>query len=169
MWSGPRKPNIFNTNVSLGCLLLNALEFSPDSVTQVSDDTGNEITCREMRSRAIKIAMHLHATGLKQGDIVGIVANNTDNVAPLVIACFTLGLPIHSLDPILINSEIIRMYSATKPKVIFCESSVVEKMEHCIHGAKLTVSGFYTLVKKVKTYKFLNDIVATSFDEDSFV
>ncbi|KAG4074392.1 hypothetical protein HA402_000371 [Bradysia odoriphaga] len=169
IWSGPRRPNIVNSDISLGYFLLKALEFTPDSVTQVCADTGKEMTCREMRSRAIKIAMHLHATGLKQGDIVGIVANNTENVAPLVIACFTLGLPINSMDPILSNSEIIRMYSATRPTVIFCESNLVEKMEECIKEAKLNVSAFYTLVDKVKSYKFLDEILLSDEDEDSFV
>lgn len=166
IWSGFRKPNILNSNVGLGYFLLRALEFTPDSVTQVSADTGREVTCREMRLRAIKIATHLQATGLKQGDIVGIIANNTENVAPLVIACFTLGLPINSLDPILTDTDIIRMYSATKPKIIFCESSVVEKMERCIEEAKLNVSDLYTLVDKVKDYKFLDEILSAPSDED---
>lgn len=98
-------------NASLGYLILNEFKKTPERITQVSADTGVQVTCHQMRQRSIKIAKHLQSLGLKQGDVVGIMACNSEYLAAVVFACFTLGLPINALAPIMVEGDIIHMYS----------------------------------------------------------
>ncbi|KAG5669220.1 hypothetical protein PVAND_017112 [Polypedilum vanderplanki] len=95
----------FNPDQNLGQLILRILKISPESVTQISADTKVSVTC---------------------GDVVGIVAANTENLAPAVFACFLLGLPVNPLAPIMIESDIVHMFSKTKPKLILCDENCLK-------------------------------------------
>ena len=158
IWSGPKFQPIYNPNVSVGYLILNVLKKTPEMVTQVSADTGVEITCHEMRRRTIKIAKNLQAEGYKQGDIVGIMASNSENLAPLVFACFTLGLPISPVAPAMQEADIVMIYSMTKPKIIFCDATVVKIVQSAVD--KMSIKPVInTLIDKISGYSFLDDIL----------
>jgi 4-coumarate--CoA ligase len=167
IWSGPKKEIIYNSEVSLGYLILSVLEQTPEMITQVSADSNLEISCREMKLRSMKIASHLMRVGLIQGDVVGIVATNSDNLTPVMFACFTLGLPINTLAPVMIESDIIQMYSKTKPKIIFCDSDIIGTVQNTVDRMDLDAS-IYTLVEKVEGYQFVDDILNEDFNEEDF-
>jgi 4-coumarate--CoA ligase len=168
VWSGPKYDPIYNTNVSLGYLILNVLKKTPELVTQMSADTNIEITCHEMRQRIMKISTQLAASGLQQGDVVGIMASNSENLASIVFACFTLGLPINPLAPVMVEIDVIQMYSKTKPKIIVCDSSVVQTVQSAVDKIKIRPV-IYTLMKRVDGYKFVDDLLDVDFDEKNFV
>jgi hypothetical protein len=55
IWSGEKQEKIiFNENLGIGELILDALKLTPDRITQVSADNGSE-----MIERTMKIANHL--------------------------------------------------------------------------------------------------------------
>lgn len=168
IWSGPEKPPIYNTNVSLGYLILNVFKNTPDRITQVFADIDTEMTCHEMRARSIKIVHHLIDAGMKQGDVVGIIASNSENLAPVVFACFTLGLPVNTLTPMLVESDITHMYSKTKPKIIFCDSNIISTVQSAI-GKMGIDPEIYTFLDKVDGRKFVNDIFEVDCNVDDFV
>lgn len=166
IWSGPKRETIYNANISVGALALGVLQQTPELVAQVSADDGVELTCHEIRSRTIRIASDLMTSGLKQGDVVGVVATNTENVVPLVLACLALGLPINTLAPVMIESDIIHMYSRTKPKIIFCDADIVETIQAAANKLQ-NKPEICTLVAKVGAYKFVNDIIAVDIEEEA--
>jgi 4-coumarate--CoA ligase len=167
IWSGPKHESIHNSEISLGYLILNVLKQTPERVTQVSADTNVEITCQEMRQRTMKIINYLQSSGCKQGDIVGIMASNSENLAPVVFACFTLGLPINPLAPIMTESDVIQMYSKTKPKIIFCDANIFETVKNAAKKMKMETK-IYTLMAKVDGFIFVDDLLAVDFSENNF-
>lgn len=167
IWKGPKHETVYNSNVSLGYLVLNILKNTPERITQVSADTDNEITCDEMRLRTMKIATHLMNSGFKQGDVAGVIASNTENLAPTVFACFTLGMPINFLAPTNSVPEAANMYIKTKPKIIFCDANIMETVTTAIE--KMTAKPVvYTLIHKVEGYEFVDDLLARDFSENKF-
>lgn len=169
VWSGVKHQPIYNPNVSLGYLILEEMKKNPNRITQVSADTNVEITCREMRVRTIKVAAYLRNNGLEQGNIVGVIASNSENLAPVVFACFSLGLPVNTLAPVMTESDIVHMYSKTKPKIIFCDSNILQTVQKAI--GKMTINPtIVTLMAKVEKHDFVDEIALTDeCDVDSFV
>lgn len=168
IWSGKIKPCLYNNENSVGYLILNVLKKTPEQITQVFADTNSEMTCHEMRVRIMKIANHLREIGMQQGDIVGIMATNTENVAPVLFACFTLGVPVNTLAPIMTESDIVYKYSKTKPKVIFCDSNIIETVQKAVDEMNFNPL-IYTFMEKVDGFAFVADILEIDLDINSFV
>lgn len=53
----------------------------------------------EIRLKTIRAAQHLLNMGYGKNDVIGIVAKNHQNLAPIVFACFSIGAPINPMDP----------------------------------------------------------------------
>ncbi|XP_065084988.1 probable 4-coumarate--CoA ligase 3 [Ochlerotatus camptorhynchus] len=129
VWSGPAQPSLFNPQVSVGQMLLNMLERTPDKVTQIDGDTGQIMTCGEFRLRTIRIAQNLEAWGMAKGDMVIVACRNSENVAPLVVALLTIGaqfvlIPIH-----LVLGELKHSVKKYQPKVVFCGDENYEDLK----------------------------------------
>jgi 4-coumarate--CoA ligase len=168
VWSGPNVPPIYNPNQNLGQLIVRVLEQTPDAVTQISADTGVSVTCGEMRERILKIAAHLSALGLKQGDVVGVVAANTEHLAPAVFACFLLGLPVNPLAPMMIESDITQMYMKTKPKLIFCDGNNVEVVQNAVNSMQSGVK-IFTISEKVNGYGSVVEIILSTVQKKTII
>ena len=167
IWSGTKVEPIYSTKVSVGYLLLNILKKTPEKVTQVVHETGSEMTCGEMFSRSVKIVKFLQTLRLEQGDVVGIIATNTENLAPVVFACLTLGLPINPLDPLLLETEIVYMFAKTRPKIVFCDFDVLQKVKNSIEKIEIEPK-IVTLIEKVEGMDFVDDILRKIEDLKGF-
>jgi len=152
IWIGSKVPPIYNPDQNLGQLILKVLQQTPDSITQISEDTGVSVTCQQMYDRSIKIAKYLTKCGMKEGDLIGFVAGNSENLAPIVFACFTLGLPINPLAPAMNEKDIIQMFSMTKPKMIFCDAENVKVLQNAVDEMKSEVK-ILTMMDKVDGYE----------------
>lgn len=148
---------IFNTEIGLGHLIMEVLEKTPEKITQVFADNESEMTCYEMRVRTLKIASHLTKRGYKQTDVVGVVAMNSENLAPVVFACLLLGLPINTLSPLLLEED-ENIFSKTRPKLIFCDGGFIETLKTTIKSLKLECE-IITLCKKVDEVDFVDDLL----------
>lgn len=165
IWSGPSRTSIYNENVNLGYLILSVIRSAPNRVFQVCDDTGAEMTSMELYTRTIKIAKSLSKSGLKKNDVVGYVAEDSENVSPVTVACLLLGLPISPLSPMLNEADITYMFGKTKPKLIFCNPAEIQKVENAV--AKLDLEcKIFTFKESVEGYQFVDDIIA---DDDSII
>ena len=161
IWSGPTRTSIYNEDANLGYLILSVIRSAPNRVFQVCDDTGAEMTSIEMYKRTIKVAEFLSNAGLKQNDVVGYVAEDSENVSPVTVACLLLGLPISPLSPMLNEADIAYMFGKTKPKFIFCDPAEIDKVEKAL--AKLDVQcKIFTFKARVEGYQFVDDITGGS-------
>lgn len=122
VWSGPRQPCIFNPQCNFGQIVLNLLERSPDKVIQIDGDTGRVMTRAEMRLRVVRVAQHLQRLGYGIGDIASVMAVNSENLAPLVLALQVIGVGFNALAPTFDEQEMAHMMRQTQSKLVFCDS-----------------------------------------------
>ncbi|KAG5669209.1 hypothetical protein PVAND_017102 [Polypedilum vanderplanki] len=165
VWSGPKVPPFFNPDQNLGQLILKVLEQTPETVTQISADTKVSVTCGQMRERTEKFAKYLNSLGLKQGDVVGIVAANTENLAPAVFACFLLGLPVNPLAPMMIESDIVHMFGKTKPKLILCDENCLKIVQNAVNMMKSDAK-IITVMEDVENYDSVTKILNRAAEKD---
>jgi 4-coumarate--CoA ligase len=165
VWSGRKFPSMYNPDQNLGHLILSVLKLSPDAITQVSADTGVQVTCGQMRDRIEKFARHLVAQGLKQGDVVGVVAGNSENVAPAVFACFLLGLPVNPLAPIMLESDIAQMFEKTKPKLVLCDGHNLKVVQAAVTSLKSNAT-IYPVMEDIEGYNSVTKVLNKTPSKD---
>ncbi|XP_070502824.1 luciferin 4-monooxygenase-like [Chironomus tepperi] len=158
IWHGPKIPPIYNPDQNLGQLILKVLQQTPDSINQISADTDVSVTCQQMHDRSVRIAKYLTKCGMKDGDVIGFVATNTENLAPIVIACFALGLPVNPLSPIMNEKDIVQMFTMTKPKIIFCDADNVKVVKNAVDEMK-SEAKVLTVMDKVDGYECVTEIL----------
>ncbi|XP_070502888.1 luciferin 4-monooxygenase-like [Chironomus tepperi] len=158
IWHGPKIPPIYNPNQNLGQLILRILQQNQDSVIQISADTGATVTCQQMHDQSIRIAKHLTICGKKEGDLIGFVTGNSENLAPIVFACFALGLPVNPLSPIMNEKDIVQMFTMTKPKMIFCDADNVKVVQNAVDEMK-SEAKVLTVMDKVDGHECATEIL----------
>ncbi|XP_033149763.1 4-coumarate--CoA ligase [Drosophila busckii] len=77
----------------------------------------------------MRIASYLRNLGLKQTDIVGIAARNTTHICSVVYACFFNGIAYHALNWKGQQTTIEKLFTITKPRIIFCDGDEYEKIK----------------------------------------
>lgn len=75
---------------------------------------------------------------LKQKDVIGLCATNTDFVAPLVFGALAIGATVSTLDPSFNKEEIQYIFCITRPKVIFCNGGIYATVKDAFSEANLT-------------------------------
>ncbi|XP_065074848.1 probable 4-coumarate--CoA ligase 1 [Ochlerotatus camptorhynchus] len=133
IWTGlPGRKPIFNPHQSIGDLILQILERNADKVVQISADSGVEVTGAEMRLWTIRIAQNLirmgyGGVGRQNEDMFTMIVRNGENTAPVLFACFALGIPANTLDPSFLRDDLSHMLEKVRPKVVFCENEALEE------------------------------------------
>lgn len=112
----------------------------------MSDDSGITMRYDEIRTRSIRIAQNLQARGYEKGQVFGIIAANSQNVAPVVFAAFYLGCPMNTMDPSFGKKEITHMLGTTAPSLMFCDAKVYDLLSECLrelgnNAAIFTIGG----------------------------
>ena len=163
VWSGRKCTPIYNTEANLGYLILQRLIQSPQNVFQISDDSGIELTNLDIYKRSIKFANFLSKCGLKQGDVVGLNASNSENLSSIMFACFTLGIAVNPLAIVMDVNDICYMWSKTKPKIIFCDGKIVETVKTAVDKMELDAK-IFTLIEKVEGFLDVDEILESESD-----
>lgn len=158
VWSGPKVSPINDPNQTLGKLLLESLKKTPELITQISDDTGNSVTCQQMYNRSMAMIGFFNKHELKNGQIIGFVTKNTENLAPIVFACFTLGLPINPLSPIMNEMDIVQMFSKTQPAMVFCDADILEVVQKAMDKVNKSTK-VVTVMEKIDGYECATDFI----------
>lgn len=156
--SGKRVPQIFHQNVSIGQVILYEIHKNPHKVLQVNDDDGTELTGGQIASMMINIAKNLYRFGLRSGDVAGLCASNTTYIAPVILGCLLLKLPINPVDKFFEVDEIITIYEKTEPKIIFCDhdnfGKVIEVLQSLRNNALVII-----LTEKVGRILHITDLL----------
>lgn len=95
---------------------------------------------------------------LQNKDVVGLIARNTENLAPIVFGLFFCGVSVNTLDTSFneggwnrwqfnfnkvpntqpLPDEIINIFRYTKPKLIFCDADVYMKVKNSLETLENT-------------------------------
>ncbi|CAG9811411.1 unnamed protein product [Chironomus riparius] len=163
VWSGRKFTPIYNTEANLGYLILQRLIQSPQNVFQVSDDSGIKLTNLDIYKRSIKFLNFLSKSGLKQGDVLGLNASNSEHLAPIIFSCFVLGVAVNPLAVVMDIDDICSMWSKTRPKIIFCDGKIVKKVKIANEKMELHAK-IFTVVEKVEGFISADEILEAEDD-----
>uniref|UniRef100_A0A182LZA4 AMP-dependent synthetase/ligase domain-containing protein n=1 Tax=Anopheles culicifacies TaxID=139723 RepID=A0A182LZA4_9DIPT len=125
-WHGPTVKSVFNPEASLGQVIVEVLDRSPDRVIQQDMDTGRSLTYAEFKTRLVRFAQNLTSYGVCKGDMVTLANANSENLAPLACALLTIGVPLNPLAPGFNEDDMANMLQTTKPKLVFCDADNYE-------------------------------------------
>lgn len=164
IWSSNGRTSIYNPNTSLGEIVLYALDRTPDKICEISDDYGSFLTCFEVRNRSILVAENLrNVHGIKFGDVCAVVSRNNPEVSSVVFGCLFIGAPLNTLDPSFDQNDLDHMLGLTKPKVIFAEKGVLNKIEKSTEKLRFQ-SKIFCFTSRDGTVPEGIDSVSTLFD-----
>jgi len=167
IWSGRKRQQIYNTEANAGYLFLQKLIQTPKNIFQISDDTGVELTCADVYERSLKFANFFTQNSLKQGDVVGLIASNSENLVPIIFGCFVIGVAVNPLSIVMGVEDIEHMWSKTKPKMIFSDGKIVGTVKNAVDKMKLD-SRIFTLIDKVEGFEHVDEILENEFDVENF-
>ncbi|KAH8330568.1 hypothetical protein KR067_005171, partial [Drosophila pandora] len=129
IWRGDEVKNYFNDRLSVGQIIFHEMRRHPQLIAQISATENTVLTYEELLKNSIRVASYLRSLGLGQSDVVGIVARNTTHISAVAYACFFNGTAYHALSLTNDQSTVGKLFSVTKPSVIFCDGDEFEKIQ----------------------------------------
>ncbi|KAL7013476.1 hypothetical protein ACKWTF_015412 [Chironomus riparius] len=104
---------------------------------------------------------------LKQGDVVGLIASNSENLVPIIFGCFVIGVAVNPLSIVMGVEDIEHMWSKTKPKVILSDGKIVGTVKSAVDEMKLDAT-IFTLIDKIEGFQYVDEILELDFDVESY-
>lgn len=127
-----------------------------------------ESTFDDILTKTIRAAQNLQKLDLEAKSVVGILANNGPDLAPIIFASMCLGYPVSPIDPIFGKSELKSLIVITKPKIFFCDANLYDILESCLRDLNI-VAQIYTLNGVRRSSTAVDVLFATTNNENSFV
>lgn len=120
-----------------------------------------------MRERTIRAAVNLQMRGYKPGQVIGVSAKNSHNLAPVVFAAYCLGCPVNALATSFVKTEVVHMFTITKPSVVFCDVEEHEKMVESLQGCGIEAK-IITMNGKIDGCEQVEDLLVETGLESTF-
>jgi long-subunit acyl-CoA synthetase (AMP-forming) len=159
IYHGKEVPQIYHPEASLGQVLLFNFIKVPNKVIQVCDEDGIELTCSRISEMMKNIAKNLFYLGARPGDVAGLFATNTTFVAPAIFGCYLYGLPLSPIDKSFDISQIVEIYKETKPKLIFCDHDLTERLIKALVILE-SDARIVTLTDKINGFLHISDLIS---------
>lgn len=86
----------------------------------------------EIRLKTVRAAQNLQKRGYQSKQVIGLIAKNSQNVAPIVFASISVGCAVSTIDTSFGRAEILHMLNITKPILMFCDIEVVDLVQECL-------------------------------------
>ncbi|XP_065156969.1 uncharacterized protein [Atheta coriaria] len=121
---------IGNAGEGIGEIFFNTLKKLKDNKnTLIFDDaTKQEYSAADVYLNSIRAALRLHALGVRQGDMIGIVSENRVEYIWTAIGCFYLGATINPLNPDYVTREIKHAFEISRPRFVIVECDKVSRV-----------------------------------------
>lgn len=142
IWTDEYYPSIFNPKTSLGQLVLYSLKRERDKIAEISDDYGIQWTFDQILTRSVQVAMYLKSFGIRKGDMCAVISRNNPDLTPVIFGCFFLGSTINTLDASFDQNDMDHMLGLTRPKIIFTEQDVLDKVKVSLRKFEINSSIF---------------------------
>uniref|UniRef100_A0A1Q3FMI4 Putative acyl-coa synthetase n=1 Tax=Culex tarsalis TaxID=7177 RepID=A0A1Q3FMI4_CULTA len=171
VWRGLPTPPLLNPEQSLGQLILGMLGRNRNKIVQISADSGVEVTGAELHLRTVRVAQNLVKLGFgtrSSETIYAMAVRNGEHTAPVMFACFALGIPVNTMDPSFQRDDLGHILTIVKPKVVFCDSETLNEMLAACEVTSITPK-IILLGNKIAGYTHVEDLLLPTGIEDSFV
>ncbi|XP_037936533.1 4-coumarate--CoA ligase-like 7 [Teleopsis dalmanni] len=167
VWSGPPMQLPYGPEYSIGLAALEALQKYPEQIGQISYHNGKSYTNKELELLTIRVAQHFQKLQVQQCDVIGICASNSDFVGPLFFGAMLCGLTVNTLDPSFDKDGIKHIFSITKPKMMFCDGEIFQKVKAAFDesGLKATI---YTLTDHIEGVSEITEFLQNTGTEHTY-
>lgn len=167
IWKGPEVLYPFPLDQHISEMLFNRLKETPDRVLQIYDENSRNLTCERLRLEATRVAQNLINLGIEDGDVIGFVCDNSENLCSVINGCVFIGAipsPMFSGHG---KDELVHIWQQTEPKFVFCDFEVVDKVVEALAAMK-NAATICTLIDKREGILFVDDLMAPTGDEENF-
>lgn len=123
-------------------------------------------TFNEILIKTIRAAQNLQKLKYPRKSVVGVIANNNPDLAPILFASFSLGFPVSALDPAFGKVEIKSIINITKPRVFFCEVSLYDVLKTCLKELDITADIFTFTGQREKSMPVENLFAETKLESE---
>ncbi|MFC1585963.1 class I adenylate-forming enzyme family protein, partial [Fibrobacterota bacterium] len=110
--------------------IVNVQKRNRERVFLIDGWSGEEVTYRKLHERGCALAEFLIKRGLKKGDRVAIILNNSIDCAYIYFACLYCGIVTVPINPILTSREINLIVKSINPKLILLSKKTSSLIEH---------------------------------------
>ncbi|XP_031624717.1 4-coumarate--CoA ligase 2-like [Contarinia nasturtii] len=143
-WSGPKTESIFNPRISLGSVILNALEVNGSRVAQICAKTNKQTTFADLHTLTIRAAKKFQHYGFKKGQLIFVLTDNSADVPPLVFAALCLGCVVTSLPLCYTKLEYSQYFSIVRPNYVICDLKFYVTLNECFMDLSIVDVEFFT-------------------------
>ncbi|XP_017140312.1 luciferin 4-monooxygenase-like [Drosophila miranda] len=165
VWSGGESLSCFEPHLSIGEIIFRELESHPKLIAQISATEKTLLTREEVRFNAMRVASYMRGLGLKQTDIVGLIARNTTHLVAVAYGCFFNGMPFHSLNIAYEQDTIEKLFSISRPRLIFCDGDEYQRVLAATENLKLDTT-IITMRNHPMGSLCILDILTTPIEEN---
>lgn len=113
---------------SLGHFLLELFKQHDNGVMMIDASSGREYTYKQVYDKIVRLAYVLQKLGVKDGDVIGLCAENSIEYLYALYATFALGATAAPFNVTYSERELDHATNLSKPKVFFCSSGCLEKV-----------------------------------------
>lgn len=145
LWKSAQFPFQLPADVFLGEKILEHLDKTPERVLQISHDENSSLTCKELKISSIRVAQNLQKLGIEADDVIGMICENSNCAASLIIGCLLFGAPMNPLDNSFKKNEIKQLYRQMKPKLVVCDVDVYPMLKQALDELENDALIFTTL------------------------
>ncbi|KAL7029929.1 hypothetical protein ACKWTF_006431 [Chironomus riparius] len=124
----PEITNDYANELSMGHLIIKSLTNAGDRVLLVSGITSEELTAKELLTKAIQFAQSLKSFGIKSGDVVSLVCENRFEFAYVLFGSLLSNVTVAPINLTYSEREMSHALSLSKPKMLFMSPFAADKV-----------------------------------------
>ncbi|XP_070502519.1 luciferin 4-monooxygenase [Chironomus tepperi] len=124
----PEITNDYANELSMGHLIIKSLTNAGDKVLLVSGITSEELTAKELLTKAINFAQSLKSFGIKSGDVVSLVCENRFEFAYVLFGSILANVTVAPINLTYSEREMSHALSLSKPKMLFMSPFAADKV-----------------------------------------
>jgi aminotransferase len=132
----------------------------------IDDINHNKLTFREIEIESSKIASNLIDLGLRQGDKVGIIMENSASLVKLYFACLFCGIVVIPINHNMSSQEIEHIINHSKMKFVFVDTTTNSKINNNFLNSKKISK---LLIKKSDKSIIESNLIVLNFDKISLI
>lgn len=183
VWSGRLLAPTYHPNVNAAQVLLDSMNRNPEKIGQINVNNGLKLTNRNLAINTIRFAQNLNNLGISNGDVVAVLAANHHHLSSVLFGAMALAAPVNILGlncstgkyclliesinslHLFITEEITHMLGLTKPKIVFCEPSNIDRVRLALQELLLDIP-VYTFDESPKDGSVDELLVETGNEKD---
>lgn len=168
-WLSRHPALVFDPTANLGQLILDVLGRNPQKMLQIDADTSTELTAGEIRLRAIRVAQNLVDLGFRNGDMAAVVCSNSENLTPLVLGFWLVGIPFISLPVGFNGDDLGYLMGLVQPTLVICDDGVYKTVLEGTRKALKMKPVIFAMESELESIRKVEELLQETGKEGAFV